>query len=53
MGGALALSGIHLNQQLLGEYTYDTLRGFVRQAMPITDLLDRARGELHHWSGSD
>ena len=30
-----------------------TLRGFVREAMPITDLLDRGGGELHHWSDCD
>ena len=48
--GLIALSGIRLQQQLSGEYTDGTLRGFVREAMPITDLLDRGGRELHHSS---
>ena len=50
----LVFRGLTGSQRTLGFWgVTGTLRGFVWEAMPITDLLGRGRRELHYWPRFD
>ena len=48
--GAIALTGIRLQQQLPGKYTDGIVWGIIWEAMQVTIMLDRGGREFHHWS---